>query len=139
MTKIGFDVHGVLDTFLVFKQMMDTFIADPNYEVHVITGLSRADADKDIGHLVDFDKVKYMSIVDRLTDQGVPFEWINGMPYADANLWNREKAIYCEEQGIAIMFDDSPVYGEYFDDIDTIFCQIKNPVRPIFDVRSPSE
>ena len=135
ITKIGFDVHGVLDTFPAFVAIMNTMIADPNFEVHIITGLSRDHADAEIGHIVDLSNVKYMSIVDYLIENKHTVDWIDGLPYANQVAWDKAKSEYCEHQGIDILFDDSPTYGQHFEDVPTTFCHVQNANRKSFKTR----
>ena len=135
ITKVGFDVHGVIDTFPAFVNLMNALIADPNFEVHIITGLSRAHAPDEIGHIVDLDKVEYMSVVDYLVECGVPMEWRDGMPYADKETWDRAKSEYCDEHDIDLIFDDSPTYGQHFHTINTTYCQVHNVNRKIHNTR----
>lgn len=135
--KVGFDIHGVTDTFPAFQEMIRKYIEDPDVEVHIITGTIRANADKEIGHLIDMDKIDgYFSITEYLEDRpDVEVKWINGLPWADEIAWNNAKADYCYEHSIDILFDDSPIYSETFVDIDTIYCQVHNPNRQTFKTR----
>lgn len=126
--KLGFDIHAVIDTFDVFQKLINKLLRDDEVEVHVISGLSRTEADEQIGHLIDLNRItKYFSIADYLESRDVEITWIDGMPWADETIWNRAKADYCEEHKIDILFDDSHNYAPTFDNIDTIYCQIHNP------------
>lgn len=135
--KIAFDIHGVTDTFPAFQEMICKYIEDPDVEVHIVTGLSRRQAAIEIGHIIDLNKIDgYFSIVDYLEDQpDVEVKWVNGLPWADETAWNNAKADYCYENNIDILFDDSPVYANTFDEIDTIYCQVHNPKRKTFKTR----
>ena len=135
--KVGFDIHGVIDTFPAFRTMIEKYIDDPDVEVHVITGLARKTAEKEIGHLVDLDRIDgYFSITDHLESRpDVEVTWVNGLPWADEIAWNNAKADYCYENQIDILFDDSPVYADTFKDIDTVYVQIHNSNRKSFKTR----
>lgn len=135
--KIAFDIHGVADTFPAFQEMIRKYIEDPAVEVHLVTGLARREAEKEIGHTIDLDKIDgYFSIVDYLESRpDIEVKWIDGLPWADEIAWNNAKADYCYENGIDILFDDSPVYADTFTDIDTIYCQVHNPKRKTFKTR----
>lgn len=132
--KLGFDIHGVLDIFEIFPKLINQLIDDPSIEIHVITGLARAEADDVIGELIDLSRVKYFSIADYLMDQpDVDVTWDeNGLPWADETAWNNAKANYCEAESIDILFDDSPAYIESFNNISTLYCQVHNPNRKRF-------
>lgn len=135
--KVAFDIHGVTDTFPAFQKMIRKYIEDPDVEVHIVTGLSRISAVEEIGHIIDLDKIDgYFSITDHLVSRpDIEVKWINGLPWADENAWNNAKADYCYENGIDIMFDDSPIYVDTFNEIDTIYCQVHNPNRKKFKTR----
>jgi hypothetical protein len=135
--KVGFDIHGVIDTFPAFRMMIEKYIEDPDVEVHVITGLSKESAPKEIGHLIDLDRIDgYFSIADYLVMRpDVEVSWIDGLPWSGEVAWNEAKAIYCYENQIDILFDDSPIYSETFKDIDTIYVQIHNEDRKSYKTR----
>ena len=135
--KVGFDIHGVTDTFPAFQEMIRKYIEDPDVEVHIVTGTIRANAEKEIGHLIDLDRIDgYFSITEYLEGRpDVEVKWINGLPWADENAWNNAKADYCYENSIDILFDDSPIYADTFGEIDTIYCQVHNPNRKTFKTR----
>ena len=135
MLKIGIDVHGVLDTFPAFQKMVRVLATHPDVEIHIITGLTREDAEKEVGHLIDFTAITYFSIVEYLVSSNIPVEWRDGYPYANKEDWNSAKSIYCKQHDIDIMLDDSPTYGEFFKTIDTVFCQVQNTERVIYNVR----
>lgn len=135
--KVAFDIHGVTDTFPAFQTMIKKYIEDPDVEVHLVTGLARRQAEKEIGHIIDLNRIDgYFSITDYLEDNpDVEVKWVNGLPWADEIAWDNAKADYCYENQIDIIFDDSPVYANTFDDIDTIYCQVHNPNRKTFKTR----
>ena len=136
--KLGFDIHGVIDTFGVFQNMVNKLLEVEDVEVHVISGLSQAEAEGQIEHLIDLNRItSYFSIADYLESrEDVEVTWIDGMPWADETAWNKAKADYCDEIGIDIMFDDSQSYVETFHNINTIYCQIHNRDRiQYFDKR----
>lgn len=134
--KVGFDIHGVIDTFGVFQDMLNKMIEDDDVEVHIISGLARAEAEGRIGHIVDLSKVNYFSIADYLESRAdVEVKWIDGLPWADKTAWDNAKADYCQDMGIDVLFDDSPVYGKTFDNIPTVYCQVRNLNRKTYKTR----
>lgn len=134
--KVGFDIHGVIDTFGIFQDLMNKMIEDDDVEVHIVSGLARAEAEGRIGHIVDLSKVKYFSITDYLESRpDVEVTWIDGLPWTDKTAWDNAKADYCRDVGIDVLFDDSPVYGETFDNIATVYCQVRNPNRKTYKTR----
>lgn len=135
--KVAFDIHGVTDTFPAFQEMIRKYIEDPDVEVHIVTGTLRENAEKEVGHIIDLDRIDgYFSIAEYLEGRpDIEVKWVNGLPWADEIAWNNSKADYCYENGIDILFDDSPVYIDTFNDIDTIYCQVHNPNRKTFKTR----
>ncbi len=135
--RLGFDVHGVIDTFGVFQDLVTKLLEDDDVEIHVISGLASAEIDDLIGHLIDLSRItNYFSIVDHLVAKpDVEVTWVDGLPWADEDAWDRAKAEYCLEAGIDVLFDDSPTYVKYFDSIPTIYCQIHNPDRKRYYTR----
>ena len=134
--KLGFDIHGVIDTFGVFQQLIEKLIDDDDVEIHVISGLESKYLEEQIGHLIDLNRItNFFSVTDYLVNKGSNIEWKDGLPWADEEEWNQAKAAYCRKVGIDILFDDSPIYATYFNHVDTIYCQIHNPNRKKFKTR----
>lgn len=135
--KVAFDIHGVADTFPAFQEMIRKYIADPDVEVHIVTGLTESLAEEQVGHLFDLSKIDgYFSIADHLESRpDIEVKWIDGLPWADEIAWNTAKADYCYENQIDILFDDSPVYVDTFNEIPTVYAQIHNPNRKRFKTR----
>jgi len=140
--KLGLDVHGVVDTFPeVFRKLAQSII-DAGGEVHIITGMTYEDAVK----LEGFEELgvpytHFFSIVEQLTEDGVKIDWLpygDGgrlLPYAPNEFWDPAKANYCDRVGIDMLIDDSAVYGEHFDDRETIYCQLRNTKRKSYKTR----
>lgn len=135
MFKIGLDLHGVLDTYDSIVKLSQILNILPNTEVHIITGNSKTP--EVLQQLTDLG-VRYshfFSITDHLERRGL-IEWRDGYPWTDDNIaWDESKAIYCKENEIDILLDDSLKYGKYFDDIKTIYCHIQNPKRIEYKMR----
>lgn len=133
--KLGFDIHGVIDTFEVFQDIINKYADDDSVEIHVISGLEGKYVEEQIGHLIDLDKVQFFSVTDYLVEKGENVTWKDGLPWADEEEWNMAKAAYCRLKHIDVLYDDSPVYAPYFDHVDTIYCQVHNPNRKRFKTR----
>ena len=134
--KLGFDIHGVIDTFGVFQKMIDILVEHEDVEIHVLSGLEEKYLEDQIGHLIDLDKIThFFSVTDHLVATGATVEWKDGLPWADDESWNRAKTEYCDEVGIDVLFDDSPVYAKYFDKSKTVYCQIHNTQRKRYKTR----
>lgn len=127
MAKFGFDVHGVLDKYpnllLVMKSLMDA-----GHDVHVMTGPSRPLALehlKAIGAELGVHYNHLYSITDDLISRGFDVTWRDprNPVFADAP-WDSAKANYCKDEDICMLFDDSPVYGTYFESDLTDYVQI---------------
>jgi len=123
--KIGLDIHGVTDRNEFFKIMAKSLLLD-GHEIHIITGAAMSKAKKDlrsIGMVEGINYTKIFSITEQLISEDIPVVWKNSNnPMFPDEAWNKAKAIYCEETGIDIHFDDSDIYGMYF---KTPYAQVK--------------
>ena len=134
--KFGFDIHGVLDTFPVYAQMTRSLFED-GHEVHIITGIKRDHLVekqlKDLGVVF----TDYFSIVEHIEKNYFnAVTWDSeGLPHAPEELWNPAKASYCDKNDVDIIFDDSPIYGKYFESINTIYNHVQNTRRKLYKVR----
>lgn len=139
MLKIGIDIHGVIDTYPSAFRELIVAVRAVGGEVHILTGqkwcLELEDMFCDMLYHDTCWFTHFFSIVQKLEDDGEVIEWRDGLPYADAEKWNRAKRDYCEEHGIHFMIDDSPVYKETFHDIDTIYLHLINNNRKVYNTR----
>lgn len=135
--KIGIDIHGVIDTFDYFAALSRLHMK-AGHEVHIITGQKKDDATEEMLRSLGVTYSHYFSIVDFTEEKyGKDFvEWDEkGLPHVPSHVWNPTKAIYCRNNNIDILFDDSPQYAGFFNDIDTLYCQVINPNRKIYKTR----
>lgn len=112
--KIGFDLHGVVDSNSVFFRSLMGDLIKQGWEVHIITGASWAKERTTLKKLkIPF--THFFSIVDHHTTIGTGVIWDDkGDPHLDPSHWDRTKGIYCDQHGIHMHFDDSDIYGLYF-------------------------
>ena len=133
--KVGIDIHGVIDTFPdKFKVLSNALVAHGS-EVHIVTGIKR---NPDVDMLLDKAGIAfthYFSIVEHLEANDEEIIWRGGLPFADEDKWNTAKRDYCHNNGIDLMFDDSPVYLETFHDIDATYLHVINRDRVIYETR----
>lgn len=116
--KIGIDFHGVIsnepDKFKVFCHE----IRKKGVLVYIISGGPEKDIVKYLDKYgVEYDKV--WAIFDHYDKQGKVTRFKDGSFQVPTELWNKAKAEYCMQEGIAFHIDDSTVYGKYF---DTPYC-----------------
>lgn len=118
ISKLGLDIHGVLDTYPSFfvKQALDTI--SNNGEVHIITGIPYS---KEILHeLLSYNKgekywTHYFSIVEYLKARGEKYTIDDkGRYWFNIEIWDKAKAEYCEDTRIDLHYDDSPEYARHF-------------------------
>ena len=113
--KFGFDYHGVADTHQDVYGAITRALLDAGHEVHIITGYQ-----PNFGVTTDLTAsgivwTHWFSIVQYHIDLGeYPVEFRDGKPWLDGEVWDREKAEYCEREGIAMLIDNSPSYGANF-------------------------
>jgi len=129
--KFGFDVHGVVDTHSDVYAAISAALVVAGHEVHVITGAVMSPELDAILKKAGVTYTHFFSIAQHHMDKGEDeVKWVNGEPWMDDEIWNRTKAEYCHKEGIRLLIDDSPVYGQYFE--DTIYLLQKDPRRPDF-------
>jgi len=127
MNRIGFDLHGVLDTYSYFRAAAKRAFDSPNQDMIIVTGSLFTPAVQAVlkGYGLQFNE--FYSITQHLLDKDPKLiTWIDGNPYAEDELWNSSKAEICKINHIDILFDDSPVYGQYFKDIPTLYVEVQN-------------
>jgi hypothetical protein len=115
LLKIGFDIHGVLDTNVQFFSELTQTLVKAGHEVHVLTGpkISQKIIDqlKDMG----ISYTHLFSITDYQESKGTDIVWDeHGNPHLDPYLWDKAKAEYCIQHGIQLHIDDSDSYGYFF-------------------------
>lgn len=131
--RIGLDIHGVLDkNFEQYLKLVDVIASSETWdgcEIHIITGIK-----EDLG-LIDNPEIakigygKWFSIHEECERLGVDINFDSkGRPLVDPEIWDKQKALYCERNKIDFMIDDSPVYGKYFTG-HTIYLQQQNLER----------
>ena len=134
--KIGIDIHGVLDLHPEKFAALAHAVYDGGGEVHIITGIKYDDLVKSELESYGIPYTHYFSIVEQIEIAGVHLEWRDGLPYTDdSDYWDNAKSIYCQQQGIHFMFDDSPTYKNTFDNIETTYLHVINPNRKIHKTR----
>jgi hypothetical protein len=112
--KIGFDVHGVLDThFNKYTQLISCFDRS-KIEIHIVTGIKEHLGLQDNPELKDLQYDKWFSIHEYCEKLGVDIKFDNkNRPLIDPSIWDVQKAEYCKREGIMFLFDDSPHYGKH--------------------------
>lgn len=112
--RFGFDLHGVVDTNPVgFRKMMAALIAS-GCEVHIITGATWERERPTLKRLrIPF--THFFSITNHHMVIGTKVVWADAdNPHIDRHLWDETKAIYCKVHRMTMHFDDSDIYGLYF-------------------------
>ena len=114
---IGIDIHGVINAKPdFFREFMATLIQG-GAEIHVISGPTIAQCQKELEALRIFPVTHYtkiFSIVDYHIAVGTKVIWTPEGPEMDPYLWNETKAAYCEREKIDLHIDDSDMYGMFF-------------------------
>lgn len=121
--KFGLDIHGVISSDARFWSKFTRLLVNSGHEVHILTG-------PPLGHEV-LGKLKrwqihythIFSIVDYHQKLGTVM-WQDSQERwcMDPTHWDPTKAQYCQENGIDLCIDDSPVYGDFF---TTAYAQYK--------------
>lgn len=120
MKKLGFDIHGVIDSNPKYFATVIKGYKRKGHEIHVITGsMDTPEIHEQLqGWGIEYDR--FFSIGEWCKkNSDTYYEDERGRPWDDAEVWNKVKAIYCDEVGIDIHIDDSHDYWESFQDIST--------------------
>lgn len=132
--KIAFDVHGVLDTYEYFRNLLKLHISNGD-TVYIISG--QLLDEQMSGFLTEYSLSyhHYFSIVEEVQKLGIDIDWTSGLPVVDDKVWDPIKSNLCEKHSIDILYDDSPVYKDTFNHIDTLYVHIVNPNRKQYKTR----
>ena len=133
--KVGLDIHGVIDSYPQKFKLLSTALIKNACEVHIVTGMKRDSQTDKLLQEAGIQFTHYFSIVTYLEENNIKIDWREDLPHADEIKWNNAKREYCEAQGIDFMFDDSPIYLNTFNDIDTTYLHVINPERKIYPTR----
>lgn len=121
--KVGLDIHGVIDIAPEFF----TLLSKLPVEIHIITGIKESLDDR-VPNDLEYDY--WFSIHQACEDLNIEINYDeHNRPLVDADVWNKQKAIYCKENGINLMIDDSPTYAKTFEGLDTFYLQLTNTIR----------
>lgn len=111
--KIGIDFHGVLNTNPLFFQSFCNLILANNGEVYIISGGPH----EEILRFLDTWQIKFTNvwcIYDYFDAKNEVMFLPDGSFHVEDEAWNAAKGIYCFQNNISVMIDDSLVYGKYF-------------------------
>ena len=137
--KIAFDVHGVLDSLKEYRILMRELF-NAKHTIYIISGQP---LDKEMKEFLEEYHLHtcyhfYLSVEDYLMDRDVPYtqDGKGGKHFAD-EYWNHVKAEICTIHKVDMIFDDSPVYAEYFKNIPTVFSLVIDKTQSLTEfVRS---
>jgi hypothetical protein len=110
---IGFDFHGVLDTYEVFRELTGILVSN-GHEVHIITGEENSNFFRKTLKNLNVKYTKIFSITSYHKKKGTPVDYDKNGPWMDKELWNKTKANYCKRNKINFHIDDSLEYGLHF-------------------------
>jgi len=111
--RIGIDFHGVINYNPLFFRHFNKVVALNGLEIHIVSGGPR----EYISQYLQENRILYhhlWCILDKYVPLGVVTYFDNGKFHMDDELWNTAKGKYCAENDIAIMIDDSKIYGQSF-------------------------
>ena len=121
MKKIGLDIHGVIDFNPQLFSSVSKELIRGGHEVHIITGAKWTETIENQLAEMDIVYTHHFSIVDYALQMGVEVTWDESGPKVNDDFWDSAKGIYCSFNSIDVHFDDTPHYGEYFENIPTRF------------------
>ncbi len=112
--KLGFDLHGVVDTKPeIFRLIFRSLIRD-GWEIHIITGAPWSKERETLKKL-RLPFTHFFSIVDYHVSIRTRIGWDEqGNAHIHEYKWDRTKGQYCKKHGIMMHTDDSDIYGYFF-------------------------
>lgn len=117
MSKLGLDIHGVIDKRPDLFANLSRMVKESGHEVHVLTGSKITDSiyEKLNDYGIKYDNI--FSILDYHSEQVETDMWQDSRNnwWIDDDIWNQTKGIYCKNKGIDLHIDDTKIYGKYFD------------------------
>ncbi len=125
--KIGFDVHGVIDTHPELYSALSHALVSADHEVHIITGVKEASIKDKLDNVWNIKYTHFFSIYQQMEDQGYTIEHGDcDHPWFDHDTWDKAKAQYCKWNNVDLHIDDSPKYGEHF---STLYLLQRDPTK----------
>jgi len=132
--KIGLDVHGVVDKYPDVFARLTKVLKGKGHEIIIITGRELC---TELFDKLDTLGVAYndvFSITSYHKRIGTHVTYKDGdptQPLIAPPLWDRTKADFCKQEGVAVHFDDSLVYGKYFEEIDTQYILVNEGIAEV--------
>jgi len=113
--KLGLDIHGVINVNASFFSAFSKLALEREHEVHIITGsmLTPRKIEEIKRYGVVWTNIFSISDYHRHLGTTMTFSDPNN-PWIDHTLWDKTKAVYCEDFNIDFHIDDTLRYGEYF-------------------------
>jgi hypothetical protein len=124
--KIGFDLHGVLDTYPEkFKPMIE-MLRLTGHQVCIVSGPTKKEIYDELYKIgINPNSILVHSVVDYLRMKGIEFTYDEKeTPWCDEETWWDSKARMCKQYGIDYLIDDSLKYKPAFDLIDADFIHV---------------
>jgi len=115
MRKIGLDYHGVITVIPEILAPLTQKWCEAGNELHVITGHRITEEFKTTLRSLGIAFTHLFSISDFHHEIGTSMTgYEEGRPIIAEEIWNKTKALYCQEHSIDLHIDDSKEYGQYF-------------------------
>ncbi len=112
--KLGFDLHGVVDTNPETFRMIFASLIKDGWEIHIITGAPWS-KERETLEKLRLPFTHFFSIVDYHVSIGTKIAWDEaGNAHIDEYKWDQTKGLYCKKHGIRMHADDSDIYGYFF-------------------------
>ncbi|MDB4330266.1 hypothetical protein N9948_00875 [bacterium] len=142
MKKIGIDIHGVLDANPKhFVEIAERTLSDGG-EVHIMTGIEWSEEVKE--ELMSYGNgepywTHFMSIITYLRSKGEPgyYDERGRYWFYNDDAWDKVKGIYCEENNIAEIYDDTRQYRKHMPSFTNFFLYSHDPVKHEMKLRNP--
>ena len=118
--KIGFDLHGVIDSLPDLFSFLSEAIVKNGGEVHILTGSSWTEKTEDLLNSYGIVWTHAFSVYDELIRSNTKI--VGEIQFPDGTIqkkfedgaWDHVKAEYCEKENITLHLDDTLIYNDHF-------------------------
>jgi len=131
MSKLGIDIHGVIDARPDMFSELSHEIKKNGHEIHILTGSKITKEIIDVLKRYDIVYDNIFSILDYHEEAKVEDVWQDSRNnwWLDNDVWNKTKGDYCIDNHIDFHIDDTVIYEKYFETPFALFLPIQYEIH----------
>lgn len=131
MSKLGIDIHGVIDARPDMFSALSHEVKSNGHEVHILTGakITPEMIEELKSYDIAYDNI--FSILDHHEKEKVEDIWQDSRNnwWVKDEVWNKTKGIYCKENGIDFHIDDTVIYEKDFETPFALFLPMQYEIH----------